>query len=31
MERQNCMFKWQGKSVCLNGKTNVNVLMARQK
>ena len=20
MERQNCMFKWQGKSVRLNGK-----------
>ena len=31
MERQNCMFKWQGKSVRLNGKTKVNVLMARQK
>ena len=31
MERQNCTFKWQGKSVSLNGKTKVNVLMARQK
>ena len=31
MERQNCTFKWQGKSVRLNGKTKVNVLMARQK
>ena len=31
MERQICTFKWQGKSVRLNGKTNVNVLMARQK
>ena len=25
MERQNCMFKWQGKSARLNGKTKVNV------
>ena len=31
MERQNCKFKWQGKSVRLNGKTKVNVLMAGQK
>ena len=31
MERQNCTFKWQGKRVRLNGKTKVNVLMARQK
>ena len=30
MERQNCTFKWQGESVRLNGKTKVNVLMARQ-
>ena len=31
MERQNCTFKWQGKSVRLNGKTKLNVLLARQK
>ena len=31
MERQNCSFKWQGKSVRLDGMTKVNVLMARQK
>ena len=31
MERQKCTFKWQGKSVRLNGKTKVNVLLARQK
>ena len=29
MERQNCTYKLQGKSVRLNGKTKVNVLMAR--
>ena len=31
MAREICTFKWQGKSVRLNGKTKVNVLMARQK
>ena len=31
MERQNCTFKWQDKSVRLNGKTKVNVFMERQK
>ena len=29
MERQNCTFNWQDKSVRLNGKTKVNVLMER--
>ena len=31
MARQKFTFKWQEKSVRLNGKTKVNVLMARQK
>ena len=31
MARKIFTFKWQGKSVRLNGKTKVNVLMARQK
>ena len=31
MARQKCTFKWHGKSVRLNGKTKVNVLMARKK
>ena len=31
MERQKCTFKWEDKSVCLNGKTKVYVLTARQK
>ena len=29
MERQNCTFKWQDKSLRLNGKTKVYVKMAR--
>ena len=31
MEGLKCTFKWQDKSVRLNGKTKVYVLMARQK
>ena len=31
MERQNCMFKWQGKSVRLNGRTKVNVFNGKTK
>ena len=30
MAREICTFKWQGKSVRLNGKTKVNVLMPRK-
>ena len=29
MARQKCSFKWQDKSLCLNGKTKVYVKMAR--
>ena len=29
MEKQNCTFKWQDKSLRLNGKTKVYVKMAR--
>ena len=31
MARQKCTFKWQDKSLRLNGKTKVYVKMARQK
>ena len=30
MARQKCSFKWQDKSLRLNGKTKVYVKMARQ-